>query len=913
MKIIFANILLGLFISSLAQSIAPVSNEFEAGVVLFRVTDEYDVSHIPVTKDDNVDPALLPELMNIFEKYGIINLSRPALAFEHPVLLRIFRMQFSYTGGIDMLIEELEARKEIIKYAEKNPYMKPFFRPNDPFYGNVDNANFKWHLDRIYAEGAWLIQQGTPNIKVAIVDNYVWGAHPDLNIATSNLYNAYNKINGDASPPSSTTQYPSETSYTNSHGTHVSGLVGAINNNNTGIASIGGGVTLMGIRTSADDGGLMANSKSGVAWAVQNGAKVINMSYGSSYYSRSDEETFRTYAESGVVLVAAAGNEGDEENYVSYPAGYSSVISVASIDGDEKLSYFSQHGADRADIAAPGGFINNSPAYPNVLSTTYCSAYMLSSTYPSLSNTYYDGMQGTSMSSPVVAGLCGLLLSFDPTLTPTQIKTLLQQTASPIHPNSATNIGGNGYVNAFAALMELNKNVSIFKASSDSLICPYNEYVDSILVISHQEWTIIGNIPTWMTVTTNNYYENSKRLVFHIDKNFSIYPRSCELSFYSAALDSTIKINILQVAHPRTVDVDKKIIRISKGQNSISLLHITANVHWWMTTGTMPSWLTISDTTADTSQIITFTATTENTADSNQSYLFILSGDGVPDIQMEVIQYTEELTFSVNKDIITLGSSNRAIDTLWIISNTDWVITGYDTNLVSIYPTSGNGTGYIVIRAKTSNSSYTTNTTTGLFYLNGIEGKNIIINQRAVDFLLLPEDAFTLGATRGSVVEVPVRSNMSWEVYTASSASWVSPDITSGKDSLNIVFTALSANETGKVRSIKYYVKAISSLRTVTITQDFTGDVSITANNNTEKEPVQIYPNPANDFVNISTQRNLIKQVQILEILGNTVQTISFTEQAQVRIDCSNLAAGLYILQISLNDNSVVTKRISKQ
>ncbi|MDR0603185.1 MAG: S8 family serine peptidase [Bacteroidales bacterium] len=914
MKIIFTSILLGLFISSIAQSIAPVSNDFEAGVVLFRVTDEYDVSHIPMTEDDYVDPALLPELSDIFERYGIIHLSRPALAFEHPVLLRIFKMQFSYTGGIDMLIEELEAKKEIILYAEKNPYKKPFFRPNDPFYGNVDNANLKWHLDRIYAEGAWLIQQGTPNIKVAIVDNYVWGAHPDLNIDSSNLYNAINREIGNASPPSNYSQTPSDTSYENSHGTHVSGLVGAINNNNTGIASIGGGVTLMGVRVSGDNGGSMARSTEGVKWAVENGAKVINMSYGSSYYSRSEEATFSAYAEAGVVLVAAAGNEGNEGNPSSYPACYSSVISVASIDGDEKLSYFSQYGADKADIAAPGGFINNSRAFPNILSSTYCNSYFLSGTYPSLSNTYYDGMQGTSMSSPVVAGLCGLLLSFDSTLTPAQIKTLLQTTASPLHPNSSTNIGGNGYVNAFAALMKLSENVPVFKASSEFLNCPYNEYVDSILVISHQEWTVNGNVPAWMNVTEKNYYGNSKRLVFHIDKNFSTYPRSCELSLYSSALDSTIKITIYQVKHPNTVEVDKNIVRISKGQNNISLLNITSNVHWWMTTGTIPSWLTISDTTGDTSKIITFTATTENTDTSDRYYSFILSGDGVSDIYMNVIQHNEELTFSVNKDLITLGSSNRAIDTLWILSNTDWVITGYDSNLVSIYPTSGNGFGYVVIKAKTSNTNYTTNTTTGLFYLNGISDKIIIvINQRAADFLLLPENSFTLGHERGATVEIPVYSNMSWIVFTSGDPSWISPDITSGQDSLRIVFTALSANETGKARSIKYSIKAISSLHSVTITQNFTDDVSIIANNNSEKESIQIYPNPANDFVDISTQKNLIKQVQLLEILGNTVQTVSFTGKDQVRIDCSNLAAGLYILQIALNDNTIITKKISKQ
>jgi subtilisin family serine protease len=916
MKNIFAGILICLFTLSFAQKkqkSAPVSNEFEAGVVLFRVIDEYDVSRIPRTKDNSVNPALLPELTDIFEKYGIINLSRPALAFEHPVLVRIFRMQFSYTGGIDMLIEELEARKEIIKYAEKNPNQKPLFRPNDPFYGNINNANMKWYLDRIYAEGAWLIQQGTPNIKVAIVDNYIWGGHPDLNILPENLYDAYNDLVGDASPPSFA-QEPSDTSYTNSHGTHVAGLVGAINNNNEGIASIGGGVTLMGSRVSANYGDVMYNSMQGVDWVITHGAKVVNMSYGSTYYQEIVEETFQAYADSGIVLVSSAGNDGDRGNPVNYPSCYSSVISVASIDGDEKLSYFSQYGANRADIAAPGGFINSSRAYPNLLSTTFCKAFQLANTFPSLANTYYDGMQGTSMSSPVVAGLCGLLLSFDSTLTPAQIKTLLQETASPLHPNSPTDIGGNGYVNAFAALMKLNENVPIFKASSQFLHCPYNEFVDSILVISHQAWTwtVIGDIPTWMNIAENNYYGNSKRLVFHLEKNFSIYPRDCELSLYCADLDSTFKIFISQVAHPETVDVDKKIIRINKGQNSISLLSITANVHWWMT-GTIPSWLTVSDTTGDTSKIITFTAITENTDTSNRSYSFIISGNSVPDIQMEVIQDTAELFFEINKETLNLGASNTARDTVWISSNTDWVITGYDTNLVSVSPTSGSKDGYVVVRAKTLNSKYTPNITTGIFLLNGIDNVNIVIYQKPVDFLLLPETSFTLGYAQGSIVEVPVLSNISWAVYTANTASWISSNITEGQDSMTIVFTALSANETGKARSAKYNVKTSSSLKNITITQDFIdGPSNIIVNDKSEKELIQVYPNPVTNFINISTQKHLIKQVQILEILGNTVQTFSM-EQPQTKIDCSSLAAGLYVLQITLNDNTVVTRKITKQ
>ncbi|MDR1181394.1 MAG: S8 family serine peptidase [Bacteroidales bacterium] len=916
MKNTFANILICLFISASAQQIAPVSQEFEEGVVYFRLTDKYDVSHIPLTKDDKVDPALLPELSEIFGVYGLISLSRPLVAFEHPVLLRIFRMQFSYTTGVNMLIEELQAKKEIIKYVEKNPNKKTNFRPNDPFYDAVDNANMKWHLDRIYAEGAWLIQQGTPNIKVAIVDNFIWGEHPDLNIASSNQYNAQNETVGNSSPPSRYTQAPSDTSYDNSHGTHVAGLVGAINNNNIGIASIGGGVTLMGVRVSTDNGTLY-NSGRGVRWAVENGAKVINMSYSSAYSSQYEADAFQVYADAGVILVASAGNQGDEGNPARYPANYSSVISVASIDGDENISYFSEYGAENADIAAPGGFINsarsfpnNTPSYPNMLSTTFCESYFLRGNYPSLTNTHYDGMQGTSMSSPVVAGLCGLLLSFDSTLTPVQMKSLLQQTASPLNPNSPTDIGGNGYVNAFDALMTLNANVPIFKVSSQSLNAPCNEYLDSILVISHQDWTIKGNIPSWINITVNNYYGKSKRLVFHIDKNFSIYPRSDEVSIYSASLDSTIKITVSQLAYPKTVEVDKNIIRINKAQNSISLLSIISNVHWSIN-GTIPSWLTVSATSGDTSQIITFTATTENTLDSARSFTFTISGDSVPDIQMEVLQYYESLIFSINKEIVNLGGSDRAFDTLWITSNTDWGIIGYDTNLISVYPTSGYGNGFVVIRSKTTNSDYVPSITTGQIYLNGIDSQNIVISQRPSDFLFLPETTFTLGKEKGATVTVPVYSNITWTMYASGNSSWVAPDITGGQDSANIVFTALDSNNTGKIRSVNYNVKSLSSLRPITIKQDFSNEVSI--NNQPEKEFIQIYPNPVNDYINISVNNHLIRQVQILEIPGNIIQTVSSIEQPQVRINFSNLSAGLYIVRILLNDNTIVTKKITKQ
>jgi hypothetical protein len=899
-RIIFSAILLFFVLNGSSQNIQqPESGDFESGVVLFGLSNDYDVSHIPMKEDKTVDASLLPELSDIFEKYGLIVLFRPYLAFENPVLERIIEMKFYKTEEIDNLIIDLE-KNYFIEYAEKNAKKISKSIPNDPLYGIIDGKNVKWHLDQIYAEGAWMIQQGDPNIKVAIVDNYVWGSHPDLNISTSNLYNAYNQSEGNASP--SVTQDASETAYKYSHGTHAAGLVGAINNNGTGIASIGGGVTLMGIRASDNNGNLYRTSR-GVSWAIENGANVVNMSYGSNYYQQSEADAFQQYANLGVVLVAAAGNEGDDGNETSYPAGYNAVISVASVNGDGKLSYFSQHGSTNADIAAPGGFIVSSTTLPNVLSTTYCEPYSLN--YATLRGSYYDGMQGTSMASPMVAGLCGLLLSFDATLTPSQIKSLLQQTASPLNAASATNIGDNGYVNAFAALLSLLDD-PVFKVSKSTINVPCLKNTDSILIVSNRDYMISG-VPSWIDADARTYYDKSKRLVLNVEENFSTSPRSCEMSVYCSELNSTLKITVLQEAYPNTLLTDKEIIRISSKQESVSLLNIKSNVSWILN-GTIPSWLDINKTHGDTSTIIAFTANADNETGIDQTAIFTLSGIGVDTIELTVIQSSDELYFSTNKSIVNLGNSRYSMDTIWITSNTDWVILGFDTGLVTVEPTSGFGDGFVVVTTIAANNNYTPNYTSAHIFTNGSTTANISISQKEIDFLLLPQNEFTLGAEAGSTVTVPIHTNVTW-YFSSNTASWIEPNIGGANDSADVIFTALETNNGEKARETTYNARNASIIKKIYITQETTNTTSVDKLN--ENKSVSIYPNPTSNSVNIVSPKE-IKQLQLISITGKILKN-TYPNETSTQIDLSNLSSGIYFVKIILNDNSIVTKKVTKQ
>lgn len=214
--------------------------------------------------------------------------------------------------------------------------------------------------------------------------------------------------------------------YNWSHGTHCAGLIAAVNNNGKGIASLASGVSLMGIRTAESDPGIFDNTMEGIAWAADHGAKVISMSYGSGYNSSIEREFFLTCANQGIVLIAAAGNEGRDQ--VQYPACYPGVIAVGSVNSDGHRSDFSNYG-DWVDVWVPGGYCTDHDTVAEdqqVLSTTWCVSQWLHDK-PSFSGQYYDMMIGTSMATPLAASASALILSYHPELNGYQIKEILQR------------------------------------------------------------------------------------------------------------------------------------------------------------------------------------------------------------------------------------------------------------------------------------------------------------------------------------------------------------------------------------------------------------------------------------------------------------------------------------------------------
>lgn len=363
----------------------------------------------------------------------------------------IFRVDCANDSLRDVLMRSL-AEDPVVAYVEPTPRrrfsvaqpagMENLSRPmasapelpDDPYYQDscFGQYSVRWHLDMIDIEEAWKVAKGKPEIKVAVVDNAVWGEHEDLQIPTSLQYNA---MTGEAcsAPPASwdnTRYYEQEDSistiYLWSHGTHCAGLVGALTGNGTGIASLAGGVTLMGVRVATDTTPRYTTfSTEGIAWAVENGANVISMSFGGIDTSRVEHELIKAAAAEGTVFVAAAGNDAEKDVY-DYPAAYPEVISVGSCDQSGFRSYFTNYG-DWVDIWAPGGF--STDGIP-VFSTTYSYAWVLGHVFEDLQYKYYDAMQGTSMATPIVSSLCALMLSYDSTLNHEEIRSILRASAN---------------------------------------------------------------------------------------------------------------------------------------------------------------------------------------------------------------------------------------------------------------------------------------------------------------------------------------------------------------------------------------------------------------------------------------------------------------------------------------------------
>ncbi|MGN7251884.1 S8 family serine peptidase [Arthrobacter sp. SAFR-014] len=268
---------------------------------------------------------------------------------------------------------------------------------------------------------AWKVTTGN-GIKVAVLDSGVATDNPDINpkvVLRANFSGATSN----------------EDIY--GHGTHVAGIVAAMHNT-SGVAGVCPGCTILAGKVLNDSGvGSSSGLANGINWAVSNGAKVINMSIGVRA-SRTLETAVNNAWSKGVVLVAAAGNGGNQTKI--YPGAYPNVIAVGATDNKDVKAFFSTYGASWVDIAAPG--VNVYSTFPNhktVIGTQNNRSFG------------YDVGNGTSMSAPIVAATAALTWSSHPGATNTSVRANVESGADDDVAGTGT-YWAHGRVNAFDAV-----------------------------------------------------------------------------------------------------------------------------------------------------------------------------------------------------------------------------------------------------------------------------------------------------------------------------------------------------------------------------------------------------------------------------------------------------------------------------
>ncbi|WP_019243105.1 MULTISPECIES: S8 family serine peptidase [Bacillus] len=329
-------------------------------------------------------------------------------------------VQIPKEGNLRSIAEKLSASQDI-EYVEPNLQIHKQFVPSDSEYKR------QWHLNTIGAPKAWDTTKGSSDVIVAVVDGGVQQDHPDLK---ERIVSPINMVS------------PNKSYENDIHGTHVAGIISAAINN-FGTIGVAPHTKIMPINVFQSGKSNSFIVAEGIEYAANHGANIINLSLGLEVESKAIEAAIQYAASKGITIIAAAGNK--HSNQPTYPASYNNVIAVSATDSNDQITSFSNYGS-YIDVAAPG---------KGIFSTSIKSQYQY--------------MDGTSMASPIVAGIAGLILAENPFLTGKEVETILKKTA--------LDLGSSGWDSYFGAgRVQANQALQMARDYSPSLTMP-NSFV----------------------------------------------------------------------------------------------------------------------------------------------------------------------------------------------------------------------------------------------------------------------------------------------------------------------------------------------------------------------------------------------------------------------------------------------------
>lgn len=353
------------------------------------------------------------------------NVAAQSVAAQYAAMSNVIYAEPNYEIKLDDPIQKVESHEGLYFEPTAN-------QPNDPLF------NEQWALNNSGADGgakradldalkAWETTKGSDEVVVAVLDSGVDYNHVDL---TSNMWTrpanipaytddelgSFNDINGyDGTSADGAIRDPMDD---NGHGTHCAGIIGAEGDNGEGVAGINWKVKIMPLKFLGRGGfGSTNDAIEAINYAIdrkKNGVnvRVISASWGSTSKSKALEDTIRAAGDAGILFVAAAGNDGsDNDRRPHYPSNYDlpNVISVAALDRTDHLASFSNFGVKTVHVAAPG----------KAIVSTW------------LGNDYREA-SGTSMATPYVSGVAALIIASEPDISMENVRTRIIKTADKL-------------------------------------------------------------------------------------------------------------------------------------------------------------------------------------------------------------------------------------------------------------------------------------------------------------------------------------------------------------------------------------------------------------------------------------------------------------------------------------------------
>lgn len=492
-----------------------------------------------------------------------VNYLAKGLGKEDEVLSRIIKVNFNKS----VLISNIYSLKKIdpaIEYIQKSTTYKMDFIPNDSLVGE------QWALEKIQAFDAWDKTEGVDTVLLAIIDTGIDYLHPDLK---NKIYFNPGENGTDASGNDKSSNgidddnngfvddfrgwdfvdrvgFPFDSSGgdylgwdndpmdENGHGTYIGGIAGAETNNIAGIAGVAPNIKILNIR-SFDPGGSGEEDDAAAAiiYAVQMGAKVINMSFGDDAFSLVLRDVIRFAYARGVVLVGSSGNSGSTAPH--YPSGYSEVISVGNSTINDFVSGNSNYGST-LDLVAPG-----------------------SSIITTARNNNYASISGTSAATPHVAATAALILSLQH-FTNEEVKQIIKSTTVDIGEPGWDERSGAGRLNLNSALtvlapsiIHINHPTQDFTPTDDQFTI--NATVLSPFFISFSLLYGIGDNPDdWNTLIENGTDQFTNQDIYTLDVSSlsdSIYTLRLVVQLNNGrTLEERVNFHIIR-SHPQIIVV----------------------------------------------------------------------------------------------------------------------------------------------------------------------------------------------------------------------------------------------------------------------------------------------------------------------------------------------------------------------